>query len=55
MSIALQAAVTGLQTMQTKIDVIANNIANVGTYGFKKLHVEAADLFYTNLRKDGVV
>lgn len=32
----LYTAATGMQSMQTKLDVIANNLANVNTSGFKR-------------------
>jgi flagellar basal-body rod protein FlgG len=53
--IALQAAVTGTQASQTKIDTIANNIANINTTGFKKSEVQTSDLFYINLKRAGVI
>ena len=43
---ALSTAATGMQAQQTKLDVTANNIANVGTVGFKKSRVEFSDLLY---------
>ncbi len=52
---ALNAAVTGAQVSQEKINVIANNIANVGSAGFKKLNVETADLFYQTLKRAGTI
>ena len=33
---ALNSAATGLRALSTKIDVIANNLANAETVGFKK-------------------
>jgi flagellar hook protein FlgE len=35
MGTALFTAVTGLQSFQRRLDVVANNIANVNTVGFK--------------------
>ena len=52
---ALNAAITGAKVSQEKINVIANNIANVGTTGFKKLNVETADLFYQTLKRAGTI
>jgi flagellar basal-body rod protein FlgG len=43
---ALSTAATGMQAQQSKLDVTANNIANVGTSGFKKSRVEFSDLLY---------
>jgi flagellar hook protein FlgE len=43
---SLFVGVTGLQSYQEQIDVISNNIANVGTTGFKAQDVSFQDLFY---------
>jgi len=37
---------TGMQAYQNQIDVISNNIANVGTTGFKGQRVNFQDLLY---------
>lgn len=42
----LYTAATGMQAMETKLDVIANNLANVNTTGFKKGRANFEDLFY---------
>jgi len=42
----LYTASTGMQSLQTKLDVIANNLANVNTTGFKKDRANFEDLFY---------
>lgn len=42
---ALFSGVTGLQSHQTRMDVIGNNIANVNTMGFKKSTTMFADLY----------
>ncbi len=39
-------AATGMEALQTKLDVIANNLANVNTLGFKKDRANFEDLFY---------
>ncbi|MCU0967633.1 MAG: flagellar basal-body rod protein FlgG [Rubrivivax sp.] len=44
---------TGMEGQQTKLDVIANNLANVGTTGFKRGDVAFEDLIYQNLRQVG--
>ncbi len=49
MSIALLTAVTGLQAHQQRLDVIANNIANVNTTGFRSARVQFEDLFSQTL------
>lgn len=41
---ALYTAATGAQTQQFHIDVVANNISNANTTGFKKTRVEFQDL-----------
>ena len=33
---SLSIAKTGLDAQQTQLDVVANNLANVGTTGFKR-------------------
>ena len=42
----LYTAATGMQALETKLDVIANNLANVNTNGFKKGRANFEDLFY---------
>ncbi len=44
----LYTAATGMQALETKLDVIANNLANVNTTGFKKGRANFEDLFYVN-------
>ncbi|UCG07309.1 MAG: flagellar basal-body rod protein FlgG [Desulfobacterales bacterium] len=51
---SLWTAATGMQGQSTNIDVIANNIANVNTAGFKKSRVDFQDLLYDTLRSPGV-
>jgi len=50
---SLSIAKTGLDAQQTKMDVIANNLANVGTHGFKKTRAVFEDLMYQTLRQPG--
>jgi flagellar basal-body rod protein FlgG len=50
---SLWIAKTGLEAQQTQLDVIANNLANVGTTGFKKSRAVFEDLMYQNLRQAG--
>ena len=42
-------ALSGLKAAQKDLDVTANNIANVNTYGFKESRAEFADVFSTSL------
>ena len=50
---ALATAASGMEAQQTKLDVTANNIANVSTVGFKKSRAEFADLMYQTTRPAG--
>jgi len=50
---ALWTAATGMGTQQSHMDVIANNLANVNTTGFKKQRAEFEDLMYQTLRQAG--
>lgn len=50
MGMAMLTAVTGLQAHQRRLDVIANNIANVNTVGFRSSRVLFQDLFSQMLR-----
>lgn len=43
---ALWTAATGMQAQQLTLDVIANNLANVQTAGFKRSRVDFQDLVY---------
>jgi flagellar basal-body rod protein FlgG len=44
---------TGLDAQQTQMDVIANNLANVSTSGFKRSRAVFEDLLYQNIRQPG--
>ncbi len=50
---ALWSAGTGMNVQQTNLDVIANNIANVSTTGYKKSRADFQDLMYQTLRLQG--
>lgn len=50
---ALTTAATGMEAQQTRIDVVANNLANVNTNGFKKSRAEFNDLLYQTVRAPG--
>ena len=50
---ALYSAATGMQSQQLNIDVIANNLANVNTAGFKKSRADFQDLLYQTIRAPG--
>lgn len=51
---SLYTASTGLDTQQTRLSVIANNIANSNTVGFKKSRVNAETLMTQQVRQPGV-
>ena len=50
---ALYSSATGMQSQQTNLDVIANNLANVNTTGFKREKAEFQDLLYQTARTPG--
>jgi flagellar basal-body rod protein FlgG len=50
---SLNTAATGMAAQQTNMDVIANNIANVSTNGFKKSRAEFEDLVYQTQKEPG--
>lgn len=43
---ALYSAATGMTSMETKLDVISNNLANIETTGYKRMRANFEDLFY---------
>ncbi len=47
-NISLYTASTGLEAISMQIDVIANNLANVNTVGFKRSRGNFEDLLYIN-------
>jgi len=50
---SLYIAKTGLDAQQTQLDVVSNNLANVGTSGFKKSRAVFEDLLYQTMRQPG--
>ena len=50
---SLYSSAAGMQSQQTQLDVISNNLANVNTTGFKKSRPEFQDLLYQNERPSG--
>jgi len=50
---ALWSAATGMLAKQLDMDVIANNLANVNSAGFKKSRVDFQDLMYQTIRTAG--
>ncbi len=49
----LYTAATGMEALETKLNVIANNLANVNTTGFKKGRANFEDLFYRHQTMPG--
>jgi len=50
---ALYTAGTGMKTQQLQVDVIANNLANANTAGFKRSQVDFEDLVYVTIKRPG--
>ena len=53
MNQSLWISKTGLDAQQTKMSTISNNLANVGTTGFKRGRAIFEDLLYQNVRQVG--
>ncbi|MEM1174626.1 MAG: flagellar basal-body rod protein FlgG [Pseudomonadota bacterium] len=53
MTQSLWIAKTGLDAQQTRMSVVANNLANVNTTGFKQGRASFEDLLYQNVRQAG--
>ncbi len=51
---ALQAAASGMRALDEKLNVVANNLANINTHGFKRSRVNFEDLLYQVKREPGV-
>ncbi len=47
---ALKTAALGMTAQQLNVDVIANNLANVNTTGYKKTSIEFQDLLYETMQ-----
>lgn len=52
--IALQSAASGLTALNTAMDVISNNLANVNTAGFRASRANFQDLLYLEKSQPGV-
>src|ERR1700752_1559160 len=50
---ALSTAATGMMAMQTNVQVIANNLANMTTTGYKRQRAEFQDLLYDHVTRIG--
>lgn len=55
MDISFYTARTGAKAQQQKIDVVANNMANVNTFGYKAQYAGFVDLLYSNVREPEAV
>ncbi|WP_333870032.1 flagellar basal-body rod protein FlgG [Cypionkella sp.] len=52
---ALQIAASGMSAQQMRVDVVANNLANMSTTGFNPRRADFADLHYQQLSAPGTV
>ncbi|MCH8168580.1 MAG: flagellar basal-body rod protein FlgG [Proteobacteria bacterium] len=52
---ALKIAATGMAAQQMRVDVTANNIANMSTTGYNARRAEFADLHYQQIRTPGAI
>jgi flagellar basal-body rod protein FlgG len=50
---SLWTAASGMAAQKLNMDIIANNLANVNTNGFKKSRADFEDLLYQNLKSPG--
>jgi len=50
---ALSIAATGMLAQQTNVEVIANNLANMNTTGYKEQRAAFQDLLYQNVQQAG--
>lgn len=51
---SLYTAATGMKAMDTKLDVIANNLANISTIAFKRSRANFEDILYQILEQPGL-
>src|SRR5210317_1489280 len=51
---ALQSSASALSALSTGLDIIANNLANVNTQGFKSSRANFQDLLYIERAQPGV-
>ena len=50
---AFSTAATGMSAQQMMVDVIANNLANINTSGFKRSQINFQDLLYVAMKEPG--
>lgn len=53
MDMSFYSASAGASAHQARLDVLANNIANVNTYGYKTKSSSFSDLMYNNMTSNG--
>jgi flagellar basal-body rod protein FlgG len=53
-SVALNSSATGMSALNTQLEVIANNLANANTPGFKRFRANLEDLAYIEKNQPGV-
>ncbi|MCG8404314.1 MAG: flagellar basal-body rod protein FlgG [Phycisphaerales bacterium] len=51
---SLYTAATGLQAMDTKLEIVANNLANIDTVAFKRSRANFEDILYQTLELPGL-
>lgn len=52
---ALRASASGMMAQQTRTEVIANNLANVNTTGFKRSRAHFEDLLYQTIQGQSII
>ena len=50
---AFSTAATGMTAQQMMVDIIANNLANINTNGFKRSQINFQDLLYVEMQAEG--
>ncbi len=50
---AFSTAATGMTAQQMMVDIIANNLANINTNGFKRSQINFQDLLYVKMQEEG--
>ena len=50
---AFSTAATGMTAQQMMVDIIANNLANINTTGFKRSQINFQDLLYVEMEESG--
>lgn len=52
---ALYIAATGMNAQQTRVEVISNNLANLGTTAYNARRAEFSDLLYQQIKQPGTI